>query len=94
MEGELTGAWPSHSVKAWRVRASARYWRWVKPKNSAQVKSGYSLGAPKLPEGGLTTRSSCGHRKKASDRRSCCRFTTARCRQLLYLPLHSACATS
>ena len=59
---------------------------------SDHVKSGYFLD-PSLHTrscGGLTTLSSFGHTKYTNDLRSLSLFTTALCRQLLYLPLHNA----
>ncbi|THU43896.1 hypothetical protein C4D60_Mb02t01680 [Musa balbisiana] len=56
------------------------------------VKSGYALGwsASTSAPGGRTTLSVAGHKKKASDFRGTSLFTTALCRQLLYLPFDSA----
>lgn len=63
--------------------------KWSK---SDHVKSGYNLvSSPNTrSRGGLTTLSSLGHRKKASDFLSLYLFTTALCRQLLYFPFDRA----
>lgn len=60
----------------------------------AHVKSGYTLGLFSSTNsfGGLTTLSFFGHRKKASDFLGVLLFTTALCKQLLYLPFESACS--
>ena len=61
-------------------------------RSMGHVKSGYSLGL-KLStnsHGGLTTLSLLGHKKKARDFLVVSLFTTALCKQLLYLPFERA----
>ncbi|THU55750.1 hypothetical protein C4D60_Mb11t09850 [Musa balbisiana] len=76
--------------------ASPVRWLCVNSSSSAHVKSGYFLGTPPSRPtsnsfAGRTTLSACGHTKKANDRRLLSLFTTARWRQLLYLPFVKAC---
>ena len=77
---------------------SALWCFWVNSNRWGHLKSGYLLvpwswspsSLSKRSCGGLTTLSSLGLTKNANDLLSLSLFTTALCRQLLYLPLHSA----
>lgn len=56
------------------------------------MKSGYNLGVSVSTKlvGGVTTLSLFGQRKKASDFLTVLLFTTALCKQLLYIPFDRA----